>query len=179
MAYLSAATNQPMSKERADVYYDMLQEMPLETLRIAAKKVALSHSWSTFPSVAEIHEAACETVMSQCQELLPMQAWAIARRAAASIDPDVQGPYFRNGKEHRSMAAAFMADVPLLVAKAIRQIGLNAIGKDNESVVRAHFTRAYEAIVNDHKKLALMPPSLKREIEAQQPDVLKRIGVER
>ncbi len=172
MAYLVAATNQPMSKERADVYFDLLQELPLETLRIAAKKVAIAHVWSTFPSVAELHSAACDAITTQCQERSAAEAWELARAVADKIDPDIGGPYWKNGKQYPTQMAAHLDGVPLLVAKTMREIGWQSIAGDKESVVRAHFIRAYDAAVTEHKKLTLMPASLKREIEQQNKGTL-------
>ena len=189
MAYLEAGINQPLPKNRAEVYWDLLKDLPVDVMRTAAKRVLLEHQWSTFPSVAQLRQAASETILGQVAELPPAEAWAQAWNAVGRIDPEIQGPYIMNGKEYPSQTAAIMDSLPLLVAKTINAYGIRALthGQEPIGVIRGQFLKMFDQITTKHKRLALMPPALQKEIEQQNKGTLPaqaqqafgQIGVER
>lgn len=156
MAYLSAACGKPMPSEAAEVYFDLLGDLPVEVLRIAAKRVALSHPWATFPSVAELREAGAETMRGKSVELSAAEAWRIAWSTAGRIDLDVIGSCDRA-----------MASVPPLVAEAMQSFGIAALcyGKEPVGVVRAQFVKFFEQLAAREKRVALLPPALRESIQ--------------
>lgn len=194
MAYLEVGINQPLPKNRAEIYWDLLNDLPIDVLRTAAKRVLLEHQWATFPSVAQLRQAASDTILGQVAELPPAEAWAQAWKAVTRIDPEVSGPYMMRDKEgvmrqYPSQTAAIMDSLPFLVAKTINAYGIRALthGQEPIGVVRGQFLKMFDQITTKHKKLALMPPALKREIEQQNKGTLSapvqqalgQIGLER
>lgn len=194
MAYLAATLNQSISEERSKQFYNLLGDLPLDVLRIACKRVVLEHPWPTFPSVAEIRQAASETILGQVAELPPAEAWRLASQAMAKIDCEIAGPYMARNREgvmtqFPSQTAAVMANLPPLVRKTVSAYGVRAWtqGREPIGVIRGQFLRMFEQNVAQFKRLALMPPALQKEIEAKSPaslpsvahNALSQIGVEK
>src|SRR5262249_5871634 len=114
IGYVAAGIGKALPAESLEVYFDCLGDLPLDVLKLAAKRVVLEHRWATFPTVAELRAAAAETMQGQVAELSPAEAWAIAWRVVGSTDPEVEGSFQRASK-----------GVPPLVVEAIRAFGLN------------------------------------------------------
>src|SRR5262249_4373334 len=131
-------------------------DLPLDVLKLAAKRVVLEHRWATFPTVAELRAAAAETMQGQVAELSPAEAWAIAWRVVGSTDPEVEGSFQRASK-----------GVPPLVVEAIRAFGLNSLcyGKEPVGVVRGQVLKVYEQLAAREQRTALMPASVRAAIE--------------
>jgi hypothetical protein len=188
LAYVETACKTPLSDKEAEVYWDLLRDLPLDVLRIACKRVVLEHPYKSFPSIAQLRQAASETILGQVAELAPAEAWRLASQAMSKIDPEISGPYSLNGKEYPSQTVAILASLPLLVRKTVSAYGIRSWthGREQVGVVRAQFLKMFEQNVAHHKRLALMPDALKREIEAksqaQTPSVahasLAQIGLE-
>lgn len=161
MAGIAAAIGKPLTAEAADVYFSLLGDLPFEVLEAAAKRVLLEHRWATFPSIAELRQAAAETIQGQFSELSPAEAWAIAWRAVGRIDLEVGGQADRELKR-----------IPPIVAEAVRAYGLYSLvaGRENVSIVRAQFTKIFEQLAARERRTALLPAALK--------DTIARIGAE-
>ncbi len=157
MAYIATAIGKPFPADAAEVYFDLLGDLPLNVLQVAAKRVVLEHKWATFPSVAELREAAAETMRGQVKELSPAEAWKIAWRAASNIDLEVDG-----------QAGRVMAKLPELVVEAMTTFGLPALcyGKEPVGVIRGQFIKIYEQLQARDRRRALLPDGVKREIKA-------------
>lgn len=155
MAYISAATTKPLSPEAAEVYYDLLGDLPAEVLRVAAKRVVLEHRWATFPSVAELREAASETMRGQVKELSPAEAWDLAWGAVAYMDPEQEGS-----------VARVTAGLPPLVVETMQAFGVPALcyGKEPVGVIRGQFLKMFEQLAARDRRMALLPASLKHAI---------------
>lgn len=181
------AANEREADQRAELYWSLFKSTPLDAMRIAAARVVLSCKW--YPTPAELASAIADTVNAQIVEIVPAEAFRLAWRAAAKIDFEISGPYWANGKEYASQTAYVMEGLPPFVARALRAFGIRAMatGKEPTGVVRAQFTKTFEGVVEQHKKLALMPAALKREIEQQNKGTLPasaqqaigQIGVEK
>jgi hypothetical protein len=155
MAYLGIATGKPLSEEAHEVYYDLLGDLPAPTLQAAARRVLLEHRWATFPSIAELRQAASETIRGQVSELSPAEAWEKAWRAVARIDLEMP----------HTLDAAF-AGLPPTVAEAMRAFGLPSLvsSKSPVEVVRAQFVKIYEQLAARDRRVALVPAALKRDV---------------
>ncbi len=155
MAYLSLATKQPFPREAMEVYWDLLGDLPLEVLQIAAKRVALEHPWPSFPSVAELREAAAETMRGKVSEMSAAEAWRLAWQAVGVIDLEVDGSLKRATER-----------LPALVLEAMKVFGIAALvgGKEPVGVVRAQFTKIFDQLQAREKRLALLPAPLKTAI---------------
>lgn len=137
-----------------DVYFEMLGDLPAHVFQIAAKRVVLDHPWKTFPSVAELRQAAAQTMAPQL-ELSAAEAWKLAWQAACGIDLEIDGSLARRTR-----------DLPPLVLEAMTAYGIPDLcyGKESMGVVRAQFTKIYEQLLARDRKLALLPAVVKREI---------------
>lgn len=174
MAFIAAAIQKPLATTHTlDVYYDLLGDLPLEALQIAAKRVVIEHRWATFPTVAEIREAAVSALSGQVTQMPSGEAWQIAWQTVGRMDPDIP-----------TTVESAMASLPPLIAKAVRAFGVSAIcyGREPVTVVRAQFVRIYEQLVQAEQKAALLPDSLKESIRqigsAQAAKVISDIGKE-
>ncbi len=173
MAYIAAALQKPVSAESVEVYFDLLHDLPLHVLQLAAKRVVLQHKWATFPSVAELREAAAETQAGVVKDLSPAEAWALAWRAAGRMDPEV------NGSVERALA-----DLNPLVCEAIRTFGIYSLCYSVEPVgiMRSQFMKTYEQLNARQQRQRLLPPALKEQVAAigaEARQQLRGIGVER
>lgn len=163
MGYISVAIGKPLgnnekeTERRLEVYFDLLGDLPLAVLRMAAKKVCLEHIWASFPNPAELRNAAALVTRGLAAEMAPAEAWELAWKATAKIDLEVEGSLDRACK-----------DLPPLVFAAMKAYGVPSLvyGKEPVGVVRAQFLKIYEQLQQRDQKAALLPPALKAQIEA-------------
>lgn len=157
MAYIEAATGKSVSSDTAEVYFDLLGDLPVGVFQLAAKRVVLEHRWATFPSVAELREAASETAQGAVKPLSAGEAWSIAWKAAGRIDPEISGSAERG-----------LAGLPELVVEAVRAFGIPALccGREPVGVVRAQFVKIFEQLAAREKRIALMPPAIRQAVAA-------------
>lgn len=156
MAYIGAAIGKPQSDYTVEVYFDLLGDLPKEALQIGAKRVILLHPWSTFPSVAELREAAVETLRGVACELSSAEAWQLAWKATGKIDPEVEGSIDRG-----------CDGLPPLIVEAMKAFGIGALcfGKEPISVVRGQFVKIYEQLQRREHRVGLLPTSVTKAIE--------------
>jgi hypothetical protein len=162
MAYLAVAVGKPIaptpteSRAAMEVYWDLLQDLPADVLKVAVKRVVIEHPWKSFPSVAEIRQAAAETVRGK-DALVAAEAWKLAWRAVGRMDPEVTGSVDRA-----------LETLPRPVADAVKALGVHSLcyGKEPVAVIRAQFLKAFEGLTQRDRRLALLPPSV-REAAAQ------------
>lgn len=160
MGFLEAATQKPLSKASVDVYFDLLGDLPADVLQIAARRVALAHVWATFPSAAELRQAASETQRGAVSVLSPAEAWELAWRAVGRIDLDIPGSVEKH-----------TAKLPPLVLDAMQAFGIPALvaGKEPVGVVRGQFFKVFEQLAAREERLALLPAPLQKQIASKRP----------
>ncbi len=200
IAYLEAAVGKPIAPtpteglHRMRVYFDLLGDLPLETLRIAAKRAALAHPWNTFPSVAELRQAASETLQGQVRAISPGEAWGQVCRAIKSIDPEHSGPWMARDRagvmRHWSSRVEWATDgMPPLVFEAMRLFGVANLCNANPEYAQRDFVRIYSDLLARESARALLPAALQQQITTigreerlrrlqQQIPVVAAIGVE-
>lgn len=156
MAYVSVSVGKPLSEDAAEVYYDLLGDLPVEAMQISAKRVVLEHRWATFPLPAEFRQAAAETMRGKINELSPPEAWALAWEAAGKIDAEIDGSIDRACQS-----------LPPLVFEAMRAFGINAIayGREPVGMVRTQFLKIFEQLQSRDRRQALLPVSMVQAIE--------------
>lgn len=156
-AYLTAGTGKSLTAEQLEVYYDCLGDLSYNVLQVAAKRVLMEHKWATFPSVAELRQAAAETQAGEVAALAPAEMWEVAWRIVGATDPEVPGSFERASR-----------GAPAVVLAAIRAFGLSSLcyGDEPLSVVRGQFLRIAEQLAAREKRVALMPTALKAQIGA-------------
>lgn len=179
MAYLAAAISKPPLSDRAgDIYFDLLGDLPLDVFHTAAKRVILDHVWATFPSIAELRQAATDIIHAQAKQIDAAKAWELAWQAVRSIDLEITGPYKAIGhrdngesfiETYPSQAASVLAKLPSVVVQAMNAFGLAALcyGKEPVTIVRSQFMVIFQKAQDSRDQLALMPPALAKEIESR------------
>jgi hypothetical protein len=155
-------------KARMSAYYDCLGDLPPQVLMLAAKRVALSHPWATFPSVAELREAAVEIMAGPSGAPTFAEAWQLSleasKRMCTSTDPNYR--VIRGGVTMSPMEfnQKILAALPPLVAQALQGFGSRAVHEDD--VCRSQFRRMYEELAEKEYHRRLLPDSLAKAIDA-------------
>lgn len=159
VGFLSAGCGKLLTAEQQVVYFDLLGDLPAETLWRAARQVLLTHRYATFPLVAELRDAATKSALGDAAEMPASEAWGIAWRAIGRIDPEVDGSIERA-----------LAKVPPAVRKVIIDLGVADLcyGKESVGIVRSQFIKAYEQTVARARRRALLPPKARDKVEPGQ-----------
>ncbi len=167
IAYIAAAIGKELSPAALDVYFDLLGDMTEDVGYLAAKRVLLEHRWATFPSVAELREAAVLSVQGEVSALSSAEAWQIAWKAASRIDLDIDGSKDRALK-----------NLPPLVVEAMDAFGLAALtgGSSPVEVMRAQFVKIFDQLAARQKRLALLPPKTFTAIVNARPKEVLRLA---
>jgi hypothetical protein len=152
MAYIGLGCGKPLSDAAMEVYLDLLGDLSLEALWVAAKRAVLEHKYYTFPPVAILREFAVEPTRGT--EMTPGEAWKIAWGAIGRYDPDIEGSFER----------AFRR-VPPVIFEACLCFGPQAmIAAPKIEVARAQWLTIYEALVSRQRRMKQIPASLQEEI---------------
>jgi hypothetical protein len=160
MGYLGAGISRDLPEKSMDVYFDLLGDLPAEVLFTAAKRVILEHKWATFPSIAELREAASQTLRGKVTEISPAEAWELGWRAAGRIDPEIDGSIERACQS-----------LPPVIFETMKAFGINALcyGKEPVGVVRGQFMKIFEQLAAREKREALFPQGLTNSIRGALP----------
>lgn len=182
MVYLAAGVGKEPPEGAEMPYFDLLGHLPKDLFLQACRVVMSAHKWFTFPTVAELLEAVRD--LQTPNAITAAEAWAMAREAAAQIDPDMTGPhrvYRGNGEydEYPSQAAAVLKDLPAPVVKAIEVFGLHelCITDSPDGVIRAQFGKVFDSLQDREKRKALVPPVVKAAIERKRDEDRGRVAV--
>lgn len=153
---IRAAIGKELPADALEVYFDCLGDLDNGVFKLAAKRVLMEHRWATFPSIAELREAAALTVRGEVSGLPAAKAWELAWGAVKCIDLDIDGSVQRA-----------MRDLHPLVADTMRAMGIASLvgGDDPVPVVRAQFIAAYEQLAARAKREALLPADTRKAIE--------------
>jgi hypothetical protein len=162
IAYLTAGCGKELSDAAIEVYFDLLRDLPSDIFQNAAQRVLLEHRWATFPSIAELREAASATARGIVSELSSAEAWELAWKAAAKIDLEVPGR-----TEHACKS------LPPIVVAAMKAFGIPALcyGKEPIGVVRAQFMKTYEQLASRDRRQSLLPERVTQEIVSRAPAI--------
>ncbi len=164
VARITAGCGKSLSMESQVVYFDLLGDMDASVLRIAADRVLAEHVWSTFPSIAELRQAAVDTLRGEVKELSPGEAWEKAWGVISNLDPEISGSVDRAKK-----------CVPAIVWESIEAFGVLAMcyGDEPVGVIRGQFMRIYEGIAARDRRKALLPPSTLAALD----DIRERLAI--
>jgi hypothetical protein len=147
MAYISAGCAKHISREQAEVYFDLLGDLPVNALKIAAKRSLLESQYPTFPSVGVLRKLALEAVSGH----LPNtgDAWEMARKTILRFG------YYREKQG--------MASLHPMVREAVERFGWKEMcDSENPSVLHAQFRGVYERILERQERELLMPAAVKQ-----------------
>ena len=171
IAFITAATGKQLSDDALEVYFQLLGDLPLSVFQVSCERVVLEHKWATFPTVAELREAAAETMQGSVKQMSAAEAWDLAWDSAKRIDLEIEGSLQRATK-----------DMPPLVLEAMKAFGIPPLvyGKDPVGVIRGQFMNIFEQLAARERRQSLLP---KRVLDAiankgcpRLGDVVKGIG---
>ena len=159
IAYLTSACGHVLSEDRLAVYFDLLGDLTYEAFLATCQRVAIEHKFPTFPSIAELREAAVLAVRGEVRELSAPEAWSIAWGIVKATDPEIDGSFHRAAK-----------DAPQIVVDTITAFGLLDLCYSDSpiGVLRSQWMKTYEAIAARQKRTAILPPKVLRELEHRQ-----------
>lgn len=150
LGYISAAVGKSATEQQAEVYFDLLGDLPAEILRCAAQRALLEHVYATIPSVAVLRRLAIETA-SGGPALTAAEAWGVVRRAMVCFS-------YMRGQEA-------IASMPPLVGIAVDAIGWRQMcdSTDTERSF-AQFRDAYQQLAQREELEKLLPAPLKQQL---------------
>lgn len=151
LAYLSAAVGKPVTDQQAEVYFDLLGDLPAAVLRAAAQQALLESQYPTLPPVGQLRKLATAALEGRDRIPTAAEAWECARRAV------VRFGYCRE--------AEGLASVSGLVRRTLECLGWVAVCDSTEpEIVRAQFVRAYESLASREHRERLLPAAVKEAI---------------
>lgn len=149
MAVLSAGVGKPAAKETTRVYYELLSDLPLPALQLAAKRALLESEYPVLPPVGTLRKLALEAM--QAQRPLPAEAWEMCRRAIA------RWGYCREQQG--------LASLPDDVRRAAEVLGWQSLCESTEpEVCRAQFQKAYESLAERRRRTEALPAPMREAI---------------
>lgn len=161
MAVLTSGLNIRMPDPQAEVYFDLLRDLPLPALQIAVKRVLLEHRISTIPTIAEIRALAVEAISPP--EIDAAGALWLVREAVKRFG--------------WAQPAEALRSLPRRTRRVVSAIGWRSICEsDNPEALRAHFFRLYESATRHDLRDGLLPEGLRRSISESQRMAVGRVA---
>lgn len=139
------------SKEGFVMWYELLKDIPYETLSMAFQKHISTSKYP--PSVAEIRSHALEPVKTKDWS----SGWGLIKKSIS-----------RFGQKQAKEAITWISEKDEIAAIVISRMGFETFCNskvDEESTFRAQFRMAYENIEFQQKEYGVLPTGLKRSLE--------------
>lgn len=165
MAYLSSAVGKPVAQNQAEVYWDLLGDLPSEVLATAARQVLLESAYPTLPTVGTLRQR-CLALM-QPPGLQAMEAWELVMRAVN-----------RYGFAGETRALATLPDVAARAARALGWQSLCDATVEQIPTVRAQFRDAYNSLAQRQEREALPPARYQRQAAKVLGDIAECLRLE-
>lgn len=152
MAYLGTGVGKAPTKDQIKVYYDLLNDLPLEALQFAARQAMAEQTYPVIPPVGVLRKLATEYKRGG-EGMTAGEAYELARRAIRRF-----GYYAQ---------AEGLASLPPDVAAVTRQIGWD-IWCDNEdpTPLRARFIEFWETRQRRDQRVELLPENMQQALAA-------------
>jgi hypothetical protein len=147
MAYLGTAVGKEPTREQAEVYFDLLGDLPAADLERAAKRALMGHNFPTLPPAGVIRQQATEFMDPP---ITAGEAWAMVMRAVA------------NG--HYERPEPSLKRLPPRVAAAARAYGWRALCDmplASQQTTFAQFRDVYQSIDTRARTEAALPAGLR------------------
>src|SRR5262249_9799575 len=133
MALLASATGKAIDDKQAEVYFELLGDLPAEALRFAAKRALLESAYPVLPPVGVLRKLAVEATNGCDREPTPDEAWNIVRRAIRDF-----------GYRHQEEGIESLPAGP--IRRAVQCLGWQSLCDSTEpEICRAQFRKAFEA----------------------------------
>jgi hypothetical protein len=186
IAFLELATGKPIHDDpaqalsRTKLYFQMLGDLPLESLRLAAERLVCERKWASFPQVAELRELAASSDRGEITTTSAGEAWGIAIKACADCDIEVEGSVSRSFAKH---------GVTPMIEEAIRRFGFMSLyNPENMESMRAQFRDIWNAMIEQDRRVGILPQAVRERITKREngpgtlsspiAGLLRGIGVE-
>ncbi len=148
VAYLSAAIAKTMPREQAEVYFDLLADLPAALVQVAVKRAVAENRYPTVPPVGTIRALATEATRATAPTW--PEAWALVCAAAR-----------RHGLTRERQA---LDSIPPPAARAAQAIGWQAICDCDPcdcDTLRAQFRDAYSTMTERDERERRLPAPLR------------------
>jgi hypothetical protein len=171
----SAYPNFNGAKETVAVYYELLNDLPLDLVRAATLQCCAEAGRKFAPSVGEIRGMAGELYRKAQGVPTALEAWDETCKAPK------RGELIRATDEVDENGNSFIERTKFvwshpLVEKVARMLGFpNFPNLENLSTDRAHFFKQYELELSKYKGEAVELPEVTRYIEANSMSALKQL----
>ena len=147
--YLAAGCGKTLTEAALLVYYDLLGDLPVEVLQATAKRALLQQEYNVFPQAGTLRKLALEIM--QPDRLSALEAWDLLRRAIAR---------YGYTKER-----AGLDSLPEPVREVAERFGWQTLCDSCEpEIVRAQFSKAYDAQQVRQQSVALLPEPVRQVI---------------
>ena len=165
LAYLSSAIKKPIPADQAEVYWDLLGDLPAAVLATAAKQVILESEYPVLPTVGALRKRA----LALMQPAMPQwsEAWELVLSAVN-----------RYGYANQARALATLPDLAARTARALGWQSLCDASVEQLPTVRAQFRDAYSLMAAREQQQALPPARYQRQAAGILGSVAERFQIE-
>lgn len=143
-AYLASAVGRPMPRDQAEVYYDLLRDLRVQTVQEAARRAVAANQFPTVPPVGVIRGLALE--IARPPQPGWGEAWGLVMKAVRRFGHD---------RERDALAA-----LPAAVAHAASCMGWESLCATNPqdcNTARSQFRDIYNPIAERVEHEAALP----------------------
>jgi hypothetical protein len=152
MATLSAAAGRGMPEDQAEIYRELLGDLPVRMILAAIRRCVAESRYPGFPPVGAIRAAAADLRHAGAPPW--PEAWQLACDAAG-----------RYGLSRERQALAALDQIHVQLARAVRAIGWQALcdaACGDLDTLRAQFRDAYSTLSERDEREGRLPLSLRR-----------------
>jgi hypothetical protein len=169
----SAYPNFAASKETVKVYYELLKDLPVDLLKVAALQCCAEAGRKFAPSVGELRGAAAGITHKAKGIPSALEAWnEVCKAPKAGGTREITG----ETDEHHNIIIVWHPHnwSNPVVERVAQLLGWPRFpDPDNESIDRAHFLKQYEQEVERATSAAVELPEVTRYIETQRAAMLE------
>jgi hypothetical protein len=166
LAYMNTVVGKPLTAAQVEVYFDLLGDLPLAALQIAAKRAVLESPFPAMPTVGTLRKLATEAIAGQ--RPTAGEAWQLVMEAVRCYPWREPIMHVANGewRQRGDHSVEGLASLPDGVARAARCLGWQALcTMRNRETMFAQFRDVYEDLQVRTQRDDLMPGALRQQIE--------------
>jgi hypothetical protein len=143
-AYLASAADKPMPRDQAEVYFDLLRDLPVVAVQEAARRAVAENQYPTIPPVGVLRALALR--LARPEALGWGEAWGAVMKAVRR---------YGSGRERDALAS-----LPAAAARAAHCLGWEALCAANPqdcNTLRAQFRDVYADVAEKEEFAARAP----------------------
>lgn len=155
MAFLSAAVQKQVSAETVKVYFDLLNDIPIEILKQAVRAAVIEHQYATIPPVAKIRQIAA--ALTRGPGMTAMESLAGVRRVVNQ---------FGGGYASTEDREAAYRKMPPTVARCLQSFGWDRFcDSENPETLQAQWRMNWDQVQAREQRVEALPCDLRTAIE--------------